>query len=1664
MISTEQALKYLDSKEKITLTEKSFSSFSKKYKTLGLIISSNYVTKGNHYPDWRKVYVETFGDDVTLNPWESTEGKKLAIHLFGEIRASYIADIWRLIDTLPYQVGYQRRSFRRKADIEFARTKIEALCNICHAGMNTGFSTLPIAEQIQYDVYSNYYGHAYLFAAALNQDGEKYEALISDIINGEDDIGGTSRQIIKALLITKKPSNWEQVDKLLLAAQRQEGLRQTILECLDETDVGALAYMIKVILENDLSRFSSVVRAVDTWFGFGWEAPKKTTIKRTLSLASEFLENPHQIDQALESKDFLEVYVALWALAVNDVTMANQAAFKLLYEKPDKDSKLLALFFISETGRTQSDLVAYFEKEVGKDIELDYWMLLNMPKYEMSDTLFEKIKTCAESLPTKGKSFESRVFSWKNYTVQPSFFYQKLIDKSNDQQLESLSQDISLLPSEMRSNYIRKLFPKHFTYSWYGYDNQQKKVKAFKEAGWKRNVAYQAIKDRNESVMATGIKLFQSMDLKENEIDLLQDLLSRKHKSLRKNCIQILLSKSNLVLEKSISELISSKNIDQRLAGLEILTTLDATIDKTENPGFVTFFNEHIEEYSKRANLNKNEQVFLDKGNITENEFSFSNGFGVIDYDNLTPLVTPEKKFTNKKSLLKAVIGKKQTLISQFVNEAKTVKEINKLIDILKENKNHEYQYEGYKGETVTALLSDWIQPTKKLEKATALKRLEVLPLAQVWIDWYQQSKLSDIEMEAASSFFINTYHPYGFYEGLVPFLKNYISNLEKINVSIDYQQLWVGRNLSTILKALINAFCNLEKLTIFKMDLLEDAIASFPDDLKDKNLDKNKWRQDDVYWCDALLNNQSLTQYTYSSNLEKSMRMWHFNRYMMAQSLGHPEKITKLKDALNIKRSKQQSPRTSEEQTIPLYHQGMATKDDVLLEALFSSYGVFTLDCDTDKKPKKIEKLNPPFEIFKPLKKNLLDIEIERGELATEATHYIERLRCVEGMEYLFTVLERMGKANFERGYSYDSSSKASTFSNIIKKCEPNKSDTYERFSTRLDTLKFTKKRLIEVACYSTKWADWIGQYLQQEDLESAVWWFHAHSSEYMNAQKETVISRYSNVPIHDFEKGSLDVDWFQKVYQSLGKTNWKLLHDASKYISYGMAHKQVKLYSGVLLGEIKITATLKKIKEKRDKDYVRALGLIPLSKTNPDADVLKRYNLLQTFLKESKQFGAQRQESEKNAVEIGIENLSRNAGYRDSIRFSWAMESKAAQEIMQQSTVSIDEIVVSLLVNEDGKAQLDVEKNGKSQKTIPKKYQKNKDILRLKENKTYLTKQYSRTRLSLENAMINEDIFSAKELEYIMQHPVVKPMLSKIVLIDIDQTVSGFWHEGKLIDAENKTHDLKHEQQLLIVHPSHLFKIKQWSHYQRYLFENEIVQPFKQVFRELYLVTDDEKETSNRSQRYQGHQVQPKKTIALLRGRGWTVNYEEGLQKVYHKEGFVASIYAMADWFSPADIEAPTLEYVAFTELKKHDYMPLADINPLIFSEVMRDVDLVVSVAHVGGVDPEASHSSMQMRAALAIESARLFKLDNIEVKDRHILVKGKLGDYNIHLGSANVKKDGLSLSIIPVHSQHRGRLFLPFIDDDPKSAEIIAKMKLLAEDDKIQDPTVLAQINKH
>ena len=136
----------------------------------------------------------------------------------------------------------------------------------------------------------------------------------------------------------------------------------------------------------------------------------------------------------------------------------------------------------------------------------------------------------------------------------------------------------------------------------------------------------------------------------------------------------------------------------------------------------------------------------------------------------------------------------------------------------------------------------------------------------------------------------------------------------------------------------------------------------------------------------------------------------------------------------------------------------------------------------------------------------------------------------------------------------------------------------------------------------------------------------------------------------------------------------------------------------------------------------------------------------------------------------------------------------------------------------------------------------------------------------------------------------------------------------------------------------------------------------------------------------------------------------------------------------------------------------------HPILFSETMRDIDLVVSVAHAGESAWESSNSSMESRAALARETAQLLHLENVRIEDHFAMVDGTLASYKVHLGSGSIHQvPGNYVCVIPDNTKFQGKLFLPFIDKDEMTSIILSKIILLAHDDKIKDPVILNQIKK-
>jgi hypothetical protein len=157
------------------------------------------------------------------------------------------------------------------------------------------------------------------------------------------------------------------------------------------------------------------------------------------------------------------------------------------------------------------------------------------------------------------------------------------------------------------------------------------------------------------------------------------------------------------------------------------------------------------------------------------------------------------------------------------------------------------------------------------------------------------------------------------------------------------------------------------------------------------------------------------------------------------------------------------------------------------------------------------------------------------------------------------------------------------------------------------------------------------------------------------------------------------------------------------------------------------------------------------------------------------------------------------------------------------------------------------------------------------------------------------------------------------------------------------------------------------------------------------------------------------------------------------------------------------------------------LERVPPTLFSELMRDVDLFVSVANIGndptlGVRNGGAYGDYWSATAFGelTETARtrhavlwdllpgLTIADRCRLEGRFLVVDGRLRTYRIHLGSSNIRMEPNDqyLCIVQDHQNAGDRVRLPFEGDNILSL-ILSKAFLLADDDKIKDRSIVSQI---
>ena len=455
---------------------------------------------------------------------------------------------------------------------------------------------------------------------------------------------------------------------------------------------------------------------------------------------------------------------------------------------------------------------------------------------------------------------------------------------------------------------------------------------------------------------------------------------------------------------------------------------------------------------------------------------------------------------------------------------------------------------------------------------------------------------------------------------------------------------------------------------------------------------------------------------------------------------------------------------------------------------------------------------------------------------------------------------------------------------------------------------------------------------------------------------------------------------------------------------------------------------------------------------------------------------------------------------------------------------TETLGEYTAELLVVGSSSTQLTFRKEGgKTIKSVPAAVKRDHadEVKEIKAAAKEIQKLLPAQRERLDQLHLSRRTWDvATWRERYLDHPLVGSLARRLIwrFTAGGESVDAIHCDGALRDAVGVEVDVSPDAEVSLWHPIGL-PVDQVMAWRELLFERRITQPFKQAHREVYLLTDAERDTRVYSNRFAAHILKQHQFHALCGVRGWKSSLRLAVDDEYdaphlllpkwglRAEFWIESVhgdgsqmndtgvyhYVATDQVRFYPIESETMHAHAggggyrsggYGDAPEADPLPLDSIPPLVLSEVMRDVDLFVGVCSVGN-DPawvdgaqegqrdywhaysfgELSATAASRRELLERLVPRLKIADRCSFGDRFLVVRGDLKTYRIHLGSGNILMDpgDRYLCIVPKSgaiASASGKVFLPF-EGDRTLAVILSKAFLLAADRKITDESILSQI---
>jgi len=414
----------------------------------------------------------------------------------------------------------------------------------------------------------------------------------------------------------------------------------------------------------------------------------------------------------------------------------------------------------------------------------------------------------------------------------------------------------------------------------------------------------------------------------------------------------------------------------------------------------------------------------------------------------------------------------------------------------------------------------------------------------------------------------------------------------------------------------------------------------------------------------------------------------------------------------------------------------------------------------------------------------------------------------------------------------------------------------------------------------------------------------------------------------------------------------------------------------------------------------------------------------------------------------------------------------------------------------------------DGEQVKSVPSQIKKAfaKEVRSVTSLGKELEQAYQAQRARLESSFVRpRNMPIAHWRQFSIEHPLLGFLGRRLIWVFSNQEGwerSGIRARGEVRDASGKPVDLSPAEKVRLWHPlsADAEEVQRWR---EYVFTGGIRQPFRQAFREFYQVTDEERQTKMYSNRFAGVLMRQHQLASLCRVRDWDYHLMGA-----NFDGVNVPTKKLPLWNMHAEfyVDLPSdrdnslrqsalgeqsgaginifvgSDQVRFYRDRKE--IEVGDVPAIVYSEVMRDVDLFTSVCAVGddetwsdqgerGMGVLSGRFNLQeISAVIALRAEMLARVlphttiaGRCQIQKAALEVRGQLGTYRISLGwgaAVLATASGMRWLRIPQRILDSVPLDLAAIpiELDHRTEMILRKAHVLADDWKIDSPDLMRQ----